>query len=237
MDNVVDIIICSDIHCRDFWKPVLKIQDKPIVFLGDYLDPYDYEGFDFLHGLDNLEEIIQFKKENPDRVTLLWGNHDFNSLWQQNWASRFRPSIRAYKLYEENIHLFDLYKIIGNVLFTHAGVCEGWYNVHSIKDIESFLNKQWNEFLQHPLEPSSLAIFDCGSIRGGFEPYGGPLWHDVNESYNNNPIKYVQIFGHSQLRQTGYALKANIEGKSMYCCDSRAIFEYKNNDLKLYGND
>lgn len=231
------IIICSDIHCRDFWKPVLQIQDKPIVFLGDYLDPYDYEGFSFEHGLDNLEQIIQFKKDNPDRVTLLVGNHDFNTLWQMDWASRFKPSQRAFNLYKDNLSLFDLYKVIGKVLFSHAGICKGWYDVHSIKNIISFLDKQWNEYLSHQYSNSHLAIFDCGAARWGFEPYGGPLWHDVSESYEKNPINYVQIYGHSQLYQTGYTLKANIEGLPMYCCDSRAIFEYKNNDLKLYGND
>lgn len=240
MDNVVDIIICSDIHCRDFWKLVLKIQDKPIVFLGDYLDPYDYEGFDFLHGLDNLEEIIQFKKENPDRVTLLWGNHDCNSLWQQNWASRFQPSARAYNLYNENLSLFDPYKIIDNVLFTHAGISDGWYNTYSIKNITSFLDKQWNEFLQNPYEESGLAIFDCGRVRWGYEPYGGIFWNDLAEVHSN-PIDYVQITGHNQMEETGhifdYSRIPGFTGKSMYCCDSRAIFEYKNNDLKLYGND
>lgn len=76
MENVIDsIIIISDIHCRDFYKPALKIKDKPIVFLGDYLDPYPWEGFSFENGLANLEEIIDFKKQNPDRVTLLLGNH------------------------------------------------------------------------------------------------------------------------------------------------------------------
>ena len=230
----VDIIICADIHCRDFYKPVLEIQDRPIIFLGDYLDPYDFEGFSFDHGLDNLEEIIQFKKDNPDRVTLLWGNHDFNSLWQENWASRFQPSARAYNLYKENFKLFDLYKVIDNVLFTHAGICDGWYKVHSIKDIIHFLDVQWNEFLQDPFEESGLAIFDCGQARWGLQPYGGPLWHDVGESYENNPIDYIQIFGHTYLRQKGYSFQSNIKGRPMYCCDSRAIFEFKNNELKVY---
>ena len=234
------IIIVPDCHARDFWKPVLQIQDKPIVFLGDYLDPYDYEGFSFDHGLDNLEQIIQFKKDNPTRVTLLFGNHDANSLWQKNWASRFRPSIRAYKLYEENFNLFDPYKIIGDVLFTHAGVSEGWYETHSIKNIESFLDKQWNEFLQNPYEESYLAIFDCGRARWGYAPYGGIFWNDLSE-VGGNPVDYVQISGHNQLRETGYIYdcrrNVGFTGKPMYCCDSRAIFEYKNNDLKLYGND
>ena len=237
MDNV---IICPDIHCRDFWKPVLDIKDKPIVFLGDYLDPYafDGEGYYFLEGLDYLEEIIKFKKDNPERVTLLWGNHDFNSLWQINWASRFRPSIRAHKLFVENFNLFEPYKVIDDVLFTHAGVCEGWYNTHSIKDIIHFLDVQWDEFVKYFSEESYLAIFDCGRDRGGYAPHGGIFWHDAHTMYRTNPIDYVQIYGHTQLTITGSILKDPWpKGKPMYCCDSRAIFEYTNNELKLYGNN
>lgn len=70
------IIICPDIHCRDFYKPILNIKNKSIVFLGDYLDPYNWEGFSFENGLENLEEIIEFKKKFPNQVTLLFGNHE-----------------------------------------------------------------------------------------------------------------------------------------------------------------
>ena len=39
------MIIIADVHGRDFWKaPVYEYQGKEhIIFLGDYLDPYDYE--------------------------------------------------------------------------------------------------------------------------------------------------------------------------------------------------
>lgn len=74
------IIIVPDVHCRDFYKPVLKMKDVKIVFLGDYLDPYQYENLSFEKGLENLEEIIQFKKNNPDNVTLLLGNHKISKF-------------------------------------------------------------------------------------------------------------------------------------------------------------
>ena len=74
------IYLCSDIHCRDFYKPVLNIKDKPIVFLGDYMDPYDYEGFTDKHGIKNLQEIIDFARNNKN-VTLLVGNHKFTQIF------------------------------------------------------------------------------------------------------------------------------------------------------------
>lgn len=220
------IYIVPDVHCRNFYKPVLNIIDSPVIFLGDYLDPYYREGFSFEHGLENLKEIIQFKKDNPERVTLLMGNHDFNSLWQQNWASRFTPSKEAYNLYKENFNLFNPYKIIDNVFFTHAGISSGWYDVWKIENIEDFINKDWNDFLLNPEEENYGAIFDCGRSRGGYAPYGGIFWHDAFESYEFNPIDYTQIYGHTQLEDTGRIAKFSMHGKPMYCIDSRAIFEY-----------
>ena len=52
------IIICPDIHCRSFYKPVLSTKDVPIIFLGDYLCPYYGENTSTEGGIANLEEII-----------------------------------------------------------------------------------------------------------------------------------------------------------------------------------
>lgn len=232
-----ELIIVPDVHCRDFYKPVLNIKDKPIVFLGDYLDPYPWDGFSFEHGLENLEEIIQFKKNNKQRVTLLIGNHCFNSLWQKNWASRFVPSKKAFALYNENLNLFDPYKVIDNVLFTHAGISVGWLKTNNIEDPIKEIDKEWNEFLLNPTEESYLPIFDCGQIRGGFSKYGGIFWNDLRENNYVNPIDYVQIFGHTQLSFTGDTFdmdKEPFKGKPRYCCDSRSIFIYSNNQLTRY---
>ena len=67
------LYICPDVHCRNFYKPLLKVKD-PIVFLGDYMDPYYYEGFHDENGIENLEEIFDFARNNKN-VTLLLGNH------------------------------------------------------------------------------------------------------------------------------------------------------------------
>lgn len=234
------VIICPDIHCRDFYKPVLKIKDESIVFLGDYLDPYPQENFSFKQGLENFKEIIQFKKDNYKRVTLLLGNHCFNTLWQINWASRFTPSSEAFNLYKDNLNLFDPYKIIDNVLFTHAGISTGWLKLNNIDDPIKEIDKEWNEFLQNPTEESNLPIFDCGRIRGGWSRYGGIFWNDLRENEYENPVDYVQIFGHTQLSLTGDTVEMKnvpFKGKPRYCCDSRTIFEYKDNTLKKYGKD
>jgi hypothetical protein len=233
-----EIILCPDIHCRNFWKPILDIKDKKIIFLGDYLDPYPSEGYTFKNGLDNLKIIIELKKKDPDRITLLLGNHCCNSLWQKNWASRFQPSEKALRLYTENINLFEPYKIVGNTFFTHAGISEGWYKTHKITDIVQFINSNWKQFLQYPNQESYLPIFDCGRARWGYAPYGGIFWNDLSE-IKDNPIDYIQIAGHNQLRQTGSFIdmsKAYTQwkGKPFYCIDSRWLFIWDGEKLETY---
>ena len=70
------IIIVPDVHCRNFYKPVLQVKNKPIIFLGDYMDPYRYEGTSDENGIANLEEIFDYARNNKN-VTLLVGNHKF----------------------------------------------------------------------------------------------------------------------------------------------------------------
>lgn len=77
------LIICPDIHCRDFYKPVLELKDTPVIFLGDYLDPYSYEGCSFEDGLANLKEITDFAKNNKN-VTLLTGNHKISNFFRKS---------------------------------------------------------------------------------------------------------------------------------------------------------
>ena len=43
-----DIIIIPDVHGRTFWKEAVRdLTDRSVIFLGDYLDPYQPSVFDF----------------------------------------------------------------------------------------------------------------------------------------------------------------------------------------------
>ena len=83
---MINTLIIGDVHGRDFWaEPVNKVLSDTgahIIFLGDYLDLYPYE-FDWsqdinwnMVAIDRFKNIIELKRANPDRITLLIGNHD-----------------------------------------------------------------------------------------------------------------------------------------------------------------
>ena len=75
------ILVIPDIHGRTFWKEAVDEHPSlPVVFLGDYLDPYARENITPEEALANFKDIIAFKKANMDRVTLLIGNHEIHYL-------------------------------------------------------------------------------------------------------------------------------------------------------------
>ena len=239
-----NIIIVADIHCRDFYKPVLNIKDKRIVFLGDYMDLYGYEGTHDEDGIANLEEIIDFAKNNSN-VTLLTGNHDCSWIWSPLGFERTSYEFYndLHRLYRDNITLFKPCLKVDNILFSHAGVCRGWIDsmnkLFKGKDsnfrltesnIVPYIENEFELELQHDTALGrgfykylESEIFCIGHSRGGDAPYGGPFWSDFNYDYwDPEGWNLIQIMGHTQRIVTG-TLGINGNG---YCVDSRAIFEY-----------
>ena len=78
------IIIIPDVHGCSFWRePSEKYRQADFVFLGDYLDPYPEDNIRDDDAFQGLVDIVAFKKAYPDRVTLLWGNHDLHYFSKQ----------------------------------------------------------------------------------------------------------------------------------------------------------
>jgi predicted phosphodiesterase len=74
------ILIVPDVHGRKFWhkaEELINEVDK-IIFLGDYLDPYFWEGITFETAMIEFKNILSFKQKNPEKVILLTGNHDIH---------------------------------------------------------------------------------------------------------------------------------------------------------------
>ena len=244
------IIIVSDVHGRTFWKKVKEYKDLPIVFLGDYTDPYMFE-FEELepedvlrNTIDNLKEIIEFAKANPDRVFLLLGNHVLHYIGLSDDTCRMDWDNRKeiYNILKENESLFKHAFKWNDTLFTHAGVTNGWLEQSGYTTDPDKIADELNEDIvftdEYLMNPSWMGIGsqqdprgECGRSRGGFAPYGSPAWADITEMVANPAFEgqLIQIFGHTQLKKTG----SFIHQKNWYCCDSRACFIWDGNELKV----
>lgn len=246
MEKQTKILICPDVHSRTFWK-IVKKSDLPVIFLGDYLDPYDWEGYTSRDAINNFKEILEFKKNNSDRAILLIGNHDAHIVGLSPDTCRldFSTASEAYKLYKDNESLFRFAYKWNNTIFTHAGITTSWLDYHKYAEdytiIEilnnqvHFTDKYLNDAKQHlswDMGSQNCSVAEIGYSRGGDYPNGSPIWADVREMMNYPAFErmYTQIFGHTQLENTGQF----IHQKNWYMCDSRAVFEWDGENFKLF---
>lgn len=227
------IIIVPDVHGRTFWRKLIAENNfDKVIFLGDYGDPYGYEGITHEDALSELRDIITFKKNNPDKVVLLLGNHDLHYIDDKFACSRYSYQNRhRYKeLIYGNIDLFQVaYEYEQNdqkYLFTHAGVTKGWFDILC-------LHKPYSEnaakYINDVSQAEQILLGFISYWRGGRHQYGSCMWADLREHDGVGAFpNYIQIFGHSQ-QENDPVINGN-----MWCLDCRRIFILENNELKEY---
>lgn len=230
--NIQKTLIVPDVHGRPFYKPVLQNTEDKIIFLGDYTDPYAYEGYTTDDSINAMMEIFSFAQDNPSRIILLLGNHDYPYFINRRGYARYDWR-NAKKLHEIFMEFKDLFKIAywdenTETLFTHAGVTMDWW-----KDYEFPINpsgKEMEKLLNNLLEVKDFnGEFDpleqIGRARGGYSRYGSCIWAHVTEHAEEEQLPIKQIAAHSQLAKTGSFIRYN----NLIMCDSRSIFEYNGN--------
>ena len=236
-------LIIPDVHGRDFWRePVKKVLEDTsanIVFLGDYTDPYGAEwpnDFDYLqHTVDNFKEILELKKQYPDRVTLLIGNHDCGyAIGDDICSSRMDHQHRREleNLFRQNRELFQLAEecdIAGkHFVFSHAGILKGWADLvwgEEMNDpgfnVVDRLNNAWLTDQYGILD--FLGVYDAyrGYLGGRF---GSPVWSDIRTWVRVTPEETFgyNIVGHTQLGEKPLVLDqiADLDVRRAFYLDS-----------------
>jgi predicted MPP superfamily phosphohydrolase len=187
------LIAIPDIHGSTHWKKVLKGNYDRIVFLGDYVDSWVNK---WPEQMDNLLEIIQFKKDNPDKVKLLWGNHDTSYLLDER-CSGFQPehAIDLHEVFANNKNLFEVIYTYQNYLFAHGGVSSKWMKCAGIKKVEE-INDLFHMF------PNYFRW--VGPDGYGNNLNEGPLWIRPR-SLGQVAVKgYIQVVGHTEMGDVTY---------------------------------
>lgn len=210
-----ELLIIPDVHGRDFWRKAIEKEGsgvEKIIFLGDYLDPYYFDVIKQDKMMEGFRNILQLKREDPEKVILLEGNHDahyhFLNEWRHNGrGSRFDPdhAEEYHELFNENEDLFQAsFQWQERYLFTHAGLTKEWIKQNKIDstrwktldDVVMFLNGLWKR------RDSSLG--NVGRSRGGRCQSGSPMWADWMEDHMFNTTlqgypfeETYQVFGHS----------------------------------------
>jgi len=248
------LLIIPDIHGRNFWRKTvydnLHKVDK-VIFLGDYLDPYKdevNENYKF-HNMEckecedaqnllkMLNDIVSLKKSEPEKYILLTGNHTDSYIWSKFHAATrtdYKNWEKYHKFFSQNLEFFNLIWVEDNVIFSHAGISDGWAKevwkkfrypesaYKSIMDVALTLNdipltNVNNEYIQ--------LISNISYYRWGEFQYGSSEWADIKEHVNMSsrtldPLGedgIYQVFGHTQL-------KGPLITKKWACLDCRKGF-------------
>ena len=174
-DAKLHYTIIPDIHGRQFWRDaVLDVETIPVVFLGDYLDPYPEDMVKWSDAWKGLNDIVVLKKRFPDQVTLLLGNHDVHYLpgypyYATSTRYNHDRAVLIRDFFMRNLDLFDIAKVIPRknsrypFLLTHAGIRRSW-----ITEMAR---------IAHPESPAVLDfILDC-SVRIDISMKVNPVSH------------------------------------------------------------
>lgn len=260
MDKNAKIMIIPDVHGRDFWrgpvKDALENSDIPIVFLGDYLDPYYDEwkekiaedpSFDYrMNAVNVFEEILGLKFQYPDRITLLLGNHDCSYAVEYGICSCRYDMYNCDRITDDFLNTIDKFQLAYEItingkhfVLSHAGISHKYAEKVFGKDVVTednvvnLFNNAWE--VQNKNVLYSLGMYDY--YRGGFsgQDYASLVWADIHEwgddSYSPQEGYGYMIFGHAQLENEPYI------SDKFACLDCRKAF-YIDSDgnIKEYTN-
>lgn len=201
------IVAIGDIHGKTIWKDIVekeKDADK-IVFVGDFLDTFENISRDAQ--VRNLKEVLEYKRENPEQIVILVGNHDYHYLPEVSrlgiYYSGFQGSIlhMVTHLFSDSIlnkeivgcYLYD------NVLFTHAGVTKTWCENYYVN--YDNLEESINNLLINNI--SSFG-FQYSDKRFSVNPYGddifqSPTWVRPESLIIDKLDDYIQVVGHTRM--------------------------------------
>jgi predicted phosphodiesterase len=197
----MNIITIGDLHGSKAWKKVQLEEWDHVIFMGDYVDSFDYKDKEIL---ENLMDVIRLKKNNPEKVVLLWGNHDVAYLFKgksPHGCSGFRYSMlpALNELFMQNRSIFLLAWQLNKYLWTHAGIVQRWHQSYPEKivipediNLAGTLNRLFDEYY--------LPLFHVGPLRGGDDKDSGPFWADYAETIKDPLTGYHQIVGHTHTR-------------------------------------
>lgn len=191
-------LVIGDIHGRDFWKGLTqKHSVDKVVFVGDYVDSYDIPTPKIR---ENLEDIVNFARNNIGKVELLVGNHDIQYIFHPKYQCSGFNSVALFDyqiIFRENRDLFKAAHLQGDYLISHAGVTQSLWNLCGGGGETDGID----ETINYLYERNFYTLFWVGRLRGGVYPTPGIFWADKRELLVDPLLGYNQIVGHTPSRE------------------------------------
>ena len=272
MERDIKILVIPDVHGRYFWinpvKETLENTDAKIIFLGDYLDVYikefvkiynykldvyTQENWDKIYQLWDdtvtmFESIVALKKEYPDRITLLLGNHDCTYAISPDICDvrTDRRNIRRIReIFKENEDCFQLADEATiadkHFIFSHAGINKTYaYNCFGDEVNEDNVVELFNKYYKEGNYGIIDSLGQYSDFRGwGGGDYGSLVWADAREWFQEQYMSDVKneaygyaVVGHTHMKHPRFEENmAFIDTAEAYYIDSEGeIKKYYDNE-------
>lgn len=196
------ILVIADLHWLNVWKKFIQKDDfDRVIFLWDYVDSFIAPDSDIVK---NLREIIEYKKENPDKVILLLGNHDVQYFNEWCGCSWYRGSIASVLriIFEENIKLFKILHYEEWYLFSHAWITESWLkeNEDIIEEYFPWLFYKYEDLNYIFWTHNKDMFFQCWRSRWWYDNFSWPLWADRDDTTKDWVLNWlIQVVWHTKV--------------------------------------
>lgn len=207
------ILVLGDIHGRTCWTDIIKKENPDkVIFLGDYVSTHE----DIPEGqqCSNLEDILNYKEANPDKVILLRGNHDLSELGY-SWAecSEHSKNVEKYMVSIKDRFLADTQWIYveGNIIFSHAGISKTWFNNFAFEDINLLNNCEPSE--KFAFTPNSFSDYYGNSIT---QPC---VWIRPISLVQDALDGYIQVVGHTPFKNITNTKSIRDDWPEIWLCD------------------
>ena len=207
------ILVLGDIHGRTCWVDIIEKENPDkVIFLGDYVSTHDNISEE--QQCLNLEDILNYKEANLNKVILLRGNHDDQHLGY-SWAecSGHSRSVSRYMISIKDRFLTDTQWVYveGNIIFSHAGISKTWFNNFAFEDINLLNN----------CEPSEKFGFTPNSF---YDYYGNSItqpcvWIRPQVLVTDALDGYIQVVGHTPVKKITNLKSVKDEWPEIWLCD------------------
>jgi hypothetical protein len=201
------IVALGDTHGRVIWKDIVDkeiIAADKIIFIGDYFDTHG-GGVSGNKQIVNFKELLQLKREYPDKIVLLFGNHDFHYI---------RGIGETYSGYQAG-YAVDIGAAIGDAIteglvqmcykhdkfvFTHAGVTMTWCvdNEIDMTDLETSINDMFK------YKPAAFKFTMGGNFSNtGDDVTQPPIWVRPLSLLHDMVGGITCVVGHTTVKEIG----------------------------------
>ncbi len=238
--------VLPDVHgngtvYENFFK-LKELEVEHIVQLGDWVDSHN-SGNSWANQKSLLEKFLKLKKENPDYLTLLFGNHDLSYMYNFGGQScsghQYFVSQDIQEFFCKNWNEFQAIKVIDNWIFSHAGITQQWLDFplggnFSREPIDGE-NQYWTlDDVNRHFRDKNLKYFNHNS----YDPYGddeheGCMWIRPPALIRYGLEGYNQCVGHTvlDLNNKDYMEYWNLEGRAV---DAQEWYDHKKFFLHQY---